>query len=490
MNSENSPSNRAFPALIRNWVSLTGLVIMAASLFAFILLFVIDSLAHSSNPYVGVLTYLVAPTFTTIGLVLTLLGLWLARRSLLKVSPKPVSLVIDLSQQRHRRILGWFIVASLTFLLITAVGSYHSYHFTESVTFCGEACHTVMKPEKVTYEHSSHARVACAECHIGPGASWFVKSKLSGLHQVYAVAANIYPRPVPTPIKNLRPAQDTCEQCHWPEKFSGNVVRTYRHFLSNKENTEYSVRLLLRVGGGNPLQHHEGGIHWHINNHVEYIATDAQRLKIPWVRYVGEDGKMVEYRATGFTNQVNEAAIRRMDCMDCHNRPSHRYQKPNDAVDLALASGKIDPALPEIRAKATKLLVQEYATEAEALAKIATELKAQYPNDPRIESAIPALQEVYQRNFFPEMKASWKNYPEHIGHKDWLGCFRCHDDKHTSADGQHKIKFTDCNTCHVILAQGSAKDLEKLDGAGQPFKHPEEEYDPAYFCNDCHTGGP
>lgn len=490
--NQTEPQSEPKPGLsvIRNWLSLTGLVIMAASLFAFLLLFLVDTLAGSTNPYVGVLTYLVAPTFTTIGLVLTLLGLWLARRNWIKVRGQPVSLVIDLAQPRQRRALGFFVAGSVLFLLITAVGSYHSYHFTESVVFCGEACHTVMQPERVTYQHSSHARVSCVQCHIGPGASWFVKSKLSGLYQVYATAFDKYPRPIPTPIKNLRPAQDTCEQCHWPQKFSGDVVRTYRHFLSDPENTEYSVRLLLRVGGGNPQHHHVGGIHWHIYNHVEYLATDPQRLKIPWVRYTDEQGRRIEYRVKDFTNAVNEAEVRVMDCIDCHNRPSHRYRTPNDAVDLALANGRLDRSLPSVRSNATHWLVQDYATEAEALEKIAAAFRATYPADRRVEQAIQTVQEIYRLNFFPAMKASWKNYPEHVGHKDWPGCFRCHDDQHVSADGQHKITFTDCSICHVILAQGTEADLNKLDAAGQPFRHPLEDYDPAYLCNDCHTGGP
>ncbi|MBP7826766.1 MAG: NapC/NirT family cytochrome c [Verrucomicrobia bacterium] len=482
------PPRRQF---YRNWLTLTGLVVMVASLFAFLLLFVMDSLARGSNPYIGVLTYLVAPIFTTMGLVLVAVGLWLARRKLIR-SPqgRPGSLVIDLARPRDRRLLGGFILASVVFLLITAIGSYHSYHFTESVTFCGEACHTVMEPEKVRYEHSAHARVSCAECHIGPGASWFVRSKLSGLYQVYAAAANKYPRPVPTPIRNLRPAQDTCEQCHWPQKFSGNIVKTYRHFLSDEENTEYSVRLLLRVGGGDPQRHHEGGIHWHINNHVEYVAADDKRLKIPWVRYRDERGELVEYRAKDFTNDLAGMEIRKMDCMDCHNRPSHRYETPNEAVDLALANGRLDRTLPSIRAKATELLVQKYPTVQAALDQIEKELQAAYPDDARTRTAVAAVQEIYRQNFFPLMNADWRAYPEHIGHKDWPGCFRCHDDQHLSADGTRKITFTDCNTCHVILAQGTEAELENLSGAGQPFKHPEDEYDPAYLCNDCHDGGP
>ncbi|MHB9010202.1 MAG: cytochrome c3 family protein, partial [Limisphaerales bacterium] len=416
---------------LRNWVSATGLVTMLASLFAFLLLFLIDSFSRTSNPYVGVLTYLVAPMFTTLGLALTVLGFWLARRNLVKTRGKPISMVIDLARPRDRKILGWFLAGSALFMVVTAFGSYHSYQFTESVTFCGQACHTVMEPEMVTYQHGSHARVSCVECHIGPGATWFVKSKLSGLYQVYATALDKYPRPVPTPIKNLRPAQDTCEHCHWPQKFSGNLVRTYRHFLSDETNTEYSVRLLLKVGGGDPSRGPVGGIHWHMSvaNRIDYVAEDPLRLKIPWVRLTDGKGVVTEFRSPGFTNAVNEADIRRMDCIDCHNRPAHRYQKPNEAVDLAMYLGKLDRTLPYVRTNATWLLTQPYASKAEALQQIATGLKAAYPSALTVDAAVEAVQAIYRDNFFPEMKANWRAYPEHIGHKDWPGCVRCHDDQ-------------------------------------------------------------
>jgi len=477
---------------MRNWVSLSGLVTVLASLFAFLLLFLLDTIARSSNPYVGVLTYLVAPAFSTIGVGLVLLGMVLQRRKLVRARGRPVRLVIDLSQRRDRRILGFFVAGSVAFLFITAIGSYHSYQFTESVTFCGRTCHTVMKPEAVRYEHSPHARVTCAECHIGPGAQWFVKAKISGLHQVYASAFDTFPRPVPTPIKNLRPAQDTCEHCHWPQRFSGDMVRTYRHYLSDATNTEYTVRMMLRVGGSDPRRGPVSGIHWHTSqeNKVEYLATDNLRLKIPWVRLTDGQGVVTEFRSPGFTNAVEPAAIRTMDCIDCHNRPSHRYEKPNEAVDLAIALGRISPALTSIRSNATVVLTQPYATEAEALQKIASTLDGLYPGDPRIKPAVEAVQQIYLNNFFPEMKASWKDYPEHIGHKDWPGCARCHDDQHKSSAGQRTIGFRDCNSCHVLVAQGQGAALDQLTPSGQEFKHPGEDYDPEFKCYDCHTGGP
>jgi nitrate/TMAO reductase-like tetraheme cytochrome c subunit len=477
---------------IRNWVSLAGLVLMLASLFAFLLLFLIDTIAGSSNPYIGILTYLVAPSFTTIGLALTFIGIILQRRRLLKTHGKPIGLIIDFSRPRHQRLLALFGAASVTFLFITAVGSYHSYQFTESVTFCGQACHTVMEPEMVTYQNSPHARVACVECHIGPGATWFVRSKLSGIHQVFATAFDTFPRPVPTPIKNLRPAQDTCEQCHWPDKFSGDMVRTFNHFLSDDENTPYTVSMLLKVGGGHPDQGPVEGIHWHTspNHKVEYVASDPLRLVIPWVRLTDENGQVHEYRTPDFTGDPDPRNIRTMDCIDCHNRPSHRYEKPNDAIDRALALGLIDRSLPAIRLHATEALVQPYDSVDHALQQINDTLNSNYPDEPRILPTIQVVQQIYRNNFFPNMKANWSAYPEHIGHKDWPGCVRCHDDNHHTADRSRSITFQDCNSCHLILAQGKDEELLQVSPAGQPFRHPLEDYDPAFKCHDCHTGGP
>ena len=482
-----APARRT--SVFRNWLSLTGLVIIVGSVFSFILLFLLDAFAHYSNPYVGILTYLVAPGFLVIGLLLGAVGAFLRHRQIVKYAGPFPPIRIDLSKMRDRRMFGFFLLAAVIFLLVSAIGSYQSYHYTESVQFCGQACHGVMKPEYVTYSHSPHARVACAECHIGKGATWYVRSKLSGSYQVYATAAKKYPKPIPTPVKNLRPAQETCEECHWPKKFVGNIERTYNYFLSDETNTPFTVRLLMKVGGADPSHGPVGGIHWHMNvaNKIEYVASDGTRQKIPWVRMTDSQGVVTEYRLPRFTNSVDEASIRRMDCMDCHNRPAHRYEAPNSAVNLAMALGKIDRSLPYIKTNALFALTRTYTNDTTALEGIATILANRYQGDSRIRPTIEAVQQIYRDNFFPEMKASWKAYPDNIGHKDWPGCFRCHDGNHKTVDGKHAINANDCNTCHTILAQGSGKDLELLTPNGQKFKHPGDEVDGA--CNDCHTGG-
>lgn len=476
---------------LRNWTSLIGLVLVVASLFSFLLLFVIDAFAHGSNPYLGILTYLVAPTFLMFGLVLTVVGFLLGRRKALKSSGFLPRLQIDLQRPRDRRIMGFFLGGAVAFLLISAVGSYQTYHFTESTTFCGQACHGVMTPEYVAYTNGPHARVSCAECHIGAGAGWYVRSKLSGAYQVYATMANKYPRPIPTPIKNLRPAQETCEQCHWPKKFVGNLDRTYSYFLTDQTNTPFTVRLLMKVGGGDPTHGPVEGIHWHMNvgHKIQYIATDDARQKIPYVRATDAQGVVKEFRTPKFTNQVNLAELRTMDCMDCHNRPAHVYHAPNTAVNLAIQLGQIDASIPFIKSNSLWVLTQTYTNETQALQSIATTLSQKYPGDARIKKAIEGVQTVYKKNFFPEMKVNWKVYPNNIGHMHWPGCFRCHDGLHKTADGKESIKASDCNACHVIMAQGSGKALETMSAKGIKFAHPGDELDPNPMCHECHSGG-
>jgi nitrate/TMAO reductase-like tetraheme cytochrome c subunit len=465
------------------------LVVIVGSVFSFCFLLLLDFLAPFANPYVGILTYLVAPAFLVLGLLVALFGAFMRRRQIVKTAGPLPPIRIDLTRPRDRRLLGIFLAGSVVFLLIAALGSYQTYHFTESVSFCGEACHGVMKPEHVTYLNGPHARVACAECHIGKGANWYVRSKLSGAYQVYATLADKYPRPIPTPVKNLRPAQETCEECHWPKKFVGNLDRTYVSYLGDETNTPFTVRMLLKVGGADPTHGPEGGIHWHMNvrNKIEYIASDEARQKIPWVRMTDAQGVVTEFRTPRFTNTVDAASVRRMDCMDCHNRPAHRYQTPNAAVNLSMSLGKINPALAYIKTNALFALTRSYTNDLQAREGIATILSERYPGDTRIRPVIDAVQEIYRNNFFPEMKANWKVYPDNIGHKDWPGCFRCHDGLHKTADGKKAIKANDCNACHTILAQGRGAELDQMTPTGQKFKHPGDEVDGA--CNDCHTGG-
>jgi nitrate/TMAO reductase-like tetraheme cytochrome c subunit len=475
-------------SVFRNWISLSGLVLSMSGLFSFFLLLLLDAMAKQSNPYVGILTYMVAPGFIVGGLVIFVFGGWWRRRKIILATGIKPALRVDFSLPRDRKTFAALLGCGIFFLFVSAIGSYQTYHFTESVQFCGQSCHQVMKPELVTYLHGPHSRVSCAECHIGKGAGWFVKSKLSGTYQVYAVAFDKYPRPVPTPVKNLRPAQDTCEQCHWPQKHVGNLERTYNYFLTDPTNTPFTVRMVLKVGGADPNRGPVGGIHYHVANKMEYLATDEKRQKIPYVRVTTQQGVVTEYRTARFTNAVAGTELRKMDCMDCHNRPAHRYMAPNKAVNLAMSLGRISQQIPSIKSNTVFALVQKYSNETQALEGIATHLSRSYPDDTRVPDVITEAQKIYSENFFPEMKANWSEYPENIGHKDWPGCFRCHDGNHQSPDGKKIFASSNCNGCHNIIAQGRGAELMQLTPEGQKFKHPDGETVEG-GCNDCHNGG-
>lgn len=477
--------------LFRNWLSAAGATLATAAFFAFLLLLALDVFARQSNPYVGILAYVVAPIFFFSGTIMMFWGLRIHRRHLAKGTGS-ASIIIDLTRNRDRRILQFFVAGGVAFLLVTAIGVTQTYHYTESTHFCGETCHVPMQPEFTTYQISPHARVGCVDCHIGSGVEYYVKAKLNGVHQLIATTLNNYQRPIPTPVKNLRPAQDTCEQCHWPEKLSGNLERTYRHFLSDEENSPFTIRMLLLVGASDVHPTMPSGIHWHINitNKVEYLATDPQRQTIPWVRVTHGDGTTTVYRAPDFTDEPEPSQIRRMDCLDCHNRPAHRFRAPNASVDLALLAGQVDRNLPWVKSNIVAALTADYTDESQALQSISDRLRSAYKDAPQVEAVVATAQRIYRESFFPAMKANWRSYPENIGHKEWPGCFRCHDGLHKTADGEREIAGSSCNSCHLILAQGSTpEELKDLSAEGHTFFHIDSEYTDLE-CAMCHTGGP
>jgi nitrate/TMAO reductase-like tetraheme cytochrome c subunit len=483
---------RPFRRNFRNWLSWSGMVLAASALFAFCLLFAIDLIASHPNPYIGILAYLIAPLFFLLGIFITFLGAvirWRTRRRAVQAA-EPLAIKIDLTRPRDRRILALFGFGSMAFLFVTALGSYETYQYTESVGFCGKTCHLPMTPQFVAYQHTAHASVECVACHVGPGAAAYFKTKLNGVKQLYHTVRNDFDRPIYLPT-DMRPAQAICEQCHWPKKYVGSVDRTFQHYLSDEKNTPFAVRLLLNVGGGDPSNGPVGGIHWHMNiaNKIEYIATDEQLLKIPWVRMTNAQGVTSEYRDPDFKDDLSKYQVRQMSCLDCHSRPAHKVHTPNEAVDLALMTGRLDPNTPWVKSKVVAALVKPYSTKAEAEQGIANDLRAAYPDPAQANTIVSVAQAIYRENFFPEVKVDWRTYPDFVGHKNWNGCFRCHDGKHVTADGNSSIKASDCNSCHLILAQGSGEALQQINAKGHDFMHIDAPYT-EFSCTDCHTGGP
>jgi hypothetical protein len=486
----------------RNWISIAGKIFSIICFVIIACLFLLDFFLLQKNPYLGILAYMVVPGFLVVSLLLIPVGALIERARSRKSGYIPKFPIIDFNNPLHQKwaYTTWAVVT--VFLLFSAIGIYKAYDFTESNTFCGRICHTVMEPEYTAYHQSSHARVNCTHCHVGSGAEWYVRSKLTGAYQVYSVLAKAYSRPIATPVHSLRPAQDTCEQCHWPQKFFGSIEQDHDYFLPDEANTEWKTRMLMSIGGGSASGGEKEGIHWHVSpeNKIYYVATDKKRQAIPWIRKVGKDGKEEVFveKGSGYTaGKPPQGEMRLMDCMDCHNRPSHSFRDPSKIVNEAMASGAIDKTLPSIKHEAVKALTGKYATHDEATQKIPELLKIFYQTKyPEvwakqrnvIEKAAQAVIGIYKVNFFPTMNVSWKEYPNNIGHLIFPGCFRCHDGNHESLVGR-KIS-NECTQCHAIISQGAPGALEtQVDGL--EFKHPDPAVGDAWKemqCNECHTG--
>jgi nitrate/TMAO reductase-like tetraheme cytochrome c subunit len=492
------------PSSFYNYTSYIGTIILVLGAIAFAFLFLISFIFVEGGAYQGLLMWLVVPSFMVMGLLLIPIGMVFKRR---RDKKQPITAekkwpILNLNEPQTRNAFTIFSIGTLFFLLLTTVGGYKAFHYTESVEFCGLLCHEVMKPEYVAYHHSSHAKVACVECHVGNGAGWYARSKLSGLYQVYAVTVANFPRPIPTPIKNLRPAQETCEECHWPTKFYSRQLVMNKHYLADEKNTEWTIGLQMKTGSAYSALGLEEGIHWHVNpnNKVEYISTDSSRSVIPWIRYTNlETGETKVFEDKSIPLNENEKTtfgIRKMDCIDCHNRPSHDYKTPVRFINNALAAGCISPELPNIKSLAMGILSTNFSTEDSAFRFIESEIKEYYANSYKelyekkpelIVRAIRSIQEEFSKNIFPEMGVRWNVYPNNIGHLEFDGCFRCHNNKHSTSKGE--TVSMDCNLCHTIVAQGISDSLQ----GGSIFKalefvHPNDEYASwkEGLCSDCH----
>ncbi len=449
-----------FIALVRNPVGLLGTALTTASALLIVTLFTIDLVGGEVGPYSGIMAFLVLPAVFVVGLLLIPVGIAQQRRRDRRAAAAgagpPAFPVIDLNRAETRTRTSIFFVLTALNVVILATATYKGVETMESTEFCGEACHSVMEPEYTAFRNSPHANVGCVDCHIGPGADWFVKSKLSGSWQVVSVNLDLYPRPIPTPVHSLRPARETCEQCHWPEKFVGDRLRVIDRFALDEANTPGKTVLLMRVGGVQGRESH--GIHWHVSPGVEirYLAGE-DRQAIYDVEMRTPDGKVSRYR--GGAEAPAGAVWRTMDCVDCHNRPSHTFYPPGHEVDRALAEERIARDLPYVKREGVRLLTASYSSHEAAAQGIETGLRQfyqrQYPEVARqqaeaIEAAAYALAAIHNRNVFPSMNIGWGTYPNHIGHETAPGCFRCHDDEHATAEGRTIAQ--DCETCHTLLA--------------------------------------
>jgi hypothetical protein len=416
------------------------------------------------SPYIGIAAFLVLPGFFILGLLLIPLGGWLARRRARIASERgeeiPHLPVIDFNDDLTRRRVLVFAVLTALNVLILGVAGYKGLQVMDSVAFCG-SCHSVMDPEVTAYRRSPHARVSCVECHIGEGASWFVKSKLSGAWQLISVTFGLYQRPIPVPIQNLRPARETCEECHWPSKFAGDRLRVTTSYAEDETNTEKKTVALLHVGGGQSAAGPIKGIHAHVAQgvHIRYLS-DPNRNVISTVEATWADGKTVLFRTKDSPATLPPAeAWRTMDCVDCHNRPTHRYRQPGPEIDEAIQAHRIDVSLPWIKREGLKAIQAIYPDQPAARAGIAKQVTdfyrkldpAAFPaREASVAAAAKALGDIYAWNVWPSMKITWGTYPSFLGHDQAPGCFRCHDGDHVDASGNPISQ--DCGLCHSLLA--------------------------------------
>jgi len=385
---------------------------------------------------------------------------------------------IDLGLPKHRRILFFFLIGLSISGTSLILGGYTAYAYTESSEFCGTVCHT-MAPQYARYNRSEHASVECVACHVGSGFDYYLKSKVAGLRQVYAILTDTYSRPIKSPVHDLRPARETCEECHTPASFKDNVVKKIIHYDNDAQSTLIQSTLILKMGGWEESTGLSRGIHWHISNPVYYLAADEQRQVMLWVGVEQADGILKEFFSRDLllmsnTSVVEEARlsgkIRKMDCIDCHNRSAHDIPAPEVLVDDAIESGLISTRLPFVRAQAVTLLKEKYTSYELAINAIdglaeyyRTSLQEGYESQKQeVEAAIGQLKLIYANTNFPAMNLDWESNPNNENHTYSLGCFRCHDDKHVSVDSRGTstgLISASCNLCHTVPIVGRGDDL-------------------------------
>lgn len=442
-----------------NPLSLLGGALTSAAAFVLIGFWVVSIFGHggSSNPYLGLIFDLFLPGLFVLGLILIPIGIWLRWRTLVAVGQIPATYPrIDLQNPVFRRGIEVVVVATFINFIIVGTASYRAVAYMDSPHFCGQSCH-VMQPQWAAYQESPHSHVECVQCHVGSGMESYVHAKVNGTKQLIEVTFHTWPTPIHANLNALRPARETCEQCHTPAKFIGEKLLVKTTFGDDEKNSTTRTVLVLHLGGVDSVSH-LSGIHGHHLTNFEYVATDADAQTILSVSATNPDGSKTEYVSSDAKGPIK--GVRRvMDCMDCHNQATHVFHTPQEAIDAAMLDGNPSPSLPFVHKQGVQLLQATYVSQAEAGQKIAAGLddfyRTQYPQvwssqRAQIDAAAQRLVQIYDRNVFPNMKVTWGTYPNNIGHMAYPGCFRCHDGNHTSKDG--KTLSNDCSLCHNILA--------------------------------------
>jgi hypothetical protein len=452
-----TPKTPVWFLLSRHWLSLTGVALAITSAASLFFLSPHEMRGHPDNPYLGIILFFVLPALFIGGLLLIAAGVYLSRHKIrggLAATPGDRKAAL-------RRLALFAAVTTAVNILIGTQVTYRAVAYMETPQFCGATCHTML-PEYTAYANSPHSRVECVECHVAPGAKGWVESKANGTRQLIQTILRTEPKPVPSALTSGRlvPARETCENCHWPEKFDGVRLRVISKFASDEANTRSETVLALMVGGNRFAGIH--GVHMGPGIVIRYASVDAGRQTISRVEYRNQASGKSEIYSASDPPSSSQPVTHDMQCVDCHNRPTHAFDLPERAMDKAMAAGEIPATLPFLKKEGVAALQTEYRTREEAARRIPETIIGFYrANDPEfqahqaeVEGAARGVLAIYNRNVFPDLKVNWGTYPNNLGHTDSSGCFRCHDGAHTAADGNAITQ--DCSSCHEILAMDEA----------------------------------
>lgn len=457
-----------------NWVSKLGVALTTSSFVIFLIAQLAMFMGELTNALLRLIVYLLFPSLFIIGLLLIPIGWHIYKkdtgktiRELLNERFKPVDIEAGFSCSKVFRTI---LILTAINILFLGSASVRMLHFMDEPYFCGTACHSVMNPEWTTYRISPHARVKCVECHVGEGTGALIDSKLNGVWQMISVTFNLYEQPIPTPVHQLRPARETCEKCHWPDKFYGNRLKTIVNFERDSLSTANYTTLSLKIDSGKNGQ--QTGIHWHVaeENEIRYASVDDKREKMLWVEMRQPDGDFKRYTNKNYQQESYDGKDARiLDCVDCHNRATHIYENPQKALNERINSGLLDRSLPYLNREVLHAIIKNYPNKNTAISGIANHLRSYYKrNYPElaaeniavIDSCVNSLQDIYNRNIHPLMNISWGSYPIHIGHDGDGGCFRCHNSKLVDEDDKN-ISYN-CVLCHSIPAYESSEPFKFL----------------------------
>ena len=454
MNPE--PQKRPILVLLAsNWISMLGTALVTLAGFSWLFLLPTNLRGRVENPYIGILLFIVIPVIFFAGLALIPMGLFLAKHRIAAA----IGTLPD-RKSAFRRTAIFFAVMTVANVIIGSQLSYRAVEHMDTAQFCGQSCH-VMKPEFTAHQLPPHQAVECATCHIAPGATGWLHAKMAGTHQLFAVVFNTFPRPIESAMENnkLVSSAETCEGCHAAQRVIGERLKIITKYKDDEVNTRNETVLMMMVGGGTTGGIH--GAHMGPGVHLRYASADKKRQTIPWVEYQNTTSGVTRSYLASDTKPDAVSAMPRfeMQCVDCHNRAAHAFEEAERAVDSALASGEISSGLPFVKKTALALLKGDYKSGEEAQQNIPARMTGFYRekysdvfstriND--IEAAGRAVAAIYSRNVFPDLKVTWGTYPNDLGHTDFPGCFRCHDENHATSD--KKTITQDCSTCHNLLA--------------------------------------